>query len=125
MCGQWSKVSSMSIPRSSFGVTTTNGRIYCVGGYDGVHFLNTVEKYNPRTDRFAIFAKNTGKLFSLALFHLYLFVLQLLHNLFQMALRPRYANRPVRPGRGNGEHSPQVSPDLSRLLLTTDLLGIW
>jgi len=52
MCGQWSKVSNMSIPRSSFGVATSNGRIYCVGGYDGIHYLNTVEKYNPRTDRY-------------------------------------------------------------------------
>lgn len=51
MCGQWSKISNMSIPRSSFGVATSNGRIYCVGGFDGVHFLKTVEKYNPRTDR--------------------------------------------------------------------------
>ncbi len=53
MCGQWSKISNMSVPRSSFGscVSRSNGRIYCVGGYDGVHFVKTVEKYNPRTDR--------------------------------------------------------------------------
>lgn len=52
MSGQWSKISNMSVPRSSFGVAVSNGRIYCVGGFDGVHFLRTVEKYNPKTDRY-------------------------------------------------------------------------
>lgn len=40
----------MISPRSSFGVTVSRGRIYCLGGFSGESNLNTVEKYNPRTD---------------------------------------------------------------------------
>lgn len=36
--------------RSSFGVTISRGRIYCIGGFSGESVLNTVEKYNPRID---------------------------------------------------------------------------
>ena len=36
--------------RSSFGVTVRKDRIYCLGGFNGQTVLNTVEKYNPRTN---------------------------------------------------------------------------
>nr|CAD7440605.1 unnamed protein product [Timema bartmani] len=41
----------MSVPRSNFGITVSFRRIYCLGGHDGIHYLNTVEKYNPHTNR--------------------------------------------------------------------------
>ena len=41
----------MSSRRSSVGVAVLNGRLYAVGGYDGVarQCLNSVEKYDPGT----------------------------------------------------------------------------
>jgi N-acetylneuraminic acid mutarotase len=41
----------MSVARGAFGTTVCNGRIYVIGGSDGIHLLNTVEKFNPRTNR--------------------------------------------------------------------------
>lgn len=43
-------VSPMISARSSFGITVSRGRIYCLGGFSGGSILNTVEKYNPRTN---------------------------------------------------------------------------
>lgn len=44
---------SMSVRRSSVGVTAWGGLIYAVGGYDGYmrQCLNTVEIYEPRANR--------------------------------------------------------------------------
>lgn len=41
----------MPVPRNSFSVAVSDKRIYCMGGSNAVHFLNTVEKFNPRTNR--------------------------------------------------------------------------
>ncbi|KAJ8894770.1 hypothetical protein PR048_000077 [Dryococelus australis] len=41
----------MSVPRGDFGITVCFGRVYCMGGRDGIHHLNTIEKYNPQTNR--------------------------------------------------------------------------
>jgi N-acetylneuraminic acid mutarotase len=41
----------MSVARSHFGTTVSNNRIYCLGGYDSIHYLNTVEKFNPVANR--------------------------------------------------------------------------
>ncbi|KAK3923947.1 Kelch-like protein diablo [Frankliniella fusca] len=51
LTNQWCFVSPMSIARASFGISVSDNRIYCVGGYNGVHYTNTVEKFNPRTNR--------------------------------------------------------------------------
>ncbi len=46
---KWLPVAPMSTRRSSVGVAVLNGRVYAVGGYDGVarQCLNSVEKYDP------------------------------------------------------------------------------
>ena len=46
---KWVAVAPMSTRRSSVGVGVLNGRVYAVGGYDGVarQCLNSVEKYDP------------------------------------------------------------------------------
>ena len=48
---KWTSVAPMSSRRSSVGVAVLNGRLYAVGGYDGVarQCLNSVEKYDPGT----------------------------------------------------------------------------
>jgi N-acetylneuraminic acid mutarotase len=51
LTNQWTLLTPMSVARSSFGTTVWNGRIYVIGGCDGIHLLNTVEKFNPRTNR--------------------------------------------------------------------------
>lgn len=51
----WSNVASMSTRRSSVGVAILNGRLYAVGGYDGVarQCLNSVECYDSETDEWS------------------------------------------------------------------------
>ncbi|KAJ1529501.1 hypothetical protein ONE63_006274 [Megalurothrips usitatus] len=51
LTNQWSFLTPMSLARASFGITVSDNRIYCIGGYNGVNYTNTVEKFNPRTNR--------------------------------------------------------------------------
>ncbi|XP_034249410.1 kelch-like protein 5 [Thrips palmi] len=51
LTNQWFIMAPMPYARASFGISVVDGRIYCVGGYNGVNFTNTVEKFNPRTNR--------------------------------------------------------------------------
>ena len=51
LTNQWTYMSPMSVGRASFGITVSDNRIYCMGGFNGVNFANTVEKFNPRTNR--------------------------------------------------------------------------
>ena len=48
---QWSAVTKMSCARGGVGVAALGGRIYAVGGHDGTNYLNSVEAYDPLTDR--------------------------------------------------------------------------
>ncbi|MCW3996261.1 MAG: hypothetical protein NWE98_08975 [Candidatus Bathyarchaeota archaeon] len=41
----------MPTARGGFGLAVANGKIYAIGGTDGENQLNTVEEYNPQTDR--------------------------------------------------------------------------
>jgi len=41
----------MLIKRCRLGVATLNGKLYACGGYDGSTFLQTVEEYDPQTDK--------------------------------------------------------------------------
>ncbi|XP_071824910.1 kelch-like protein 18 [Apostichopus japonicus] len=43
----WKEMKSMTTPRSRVGVTVLNGKLYAVGGYDGISRLNTVEVFDP------------------------------------------------------------------------------
>jgi kelch-like protein 8 len=49
--GKWTPVASLSCPRGGVGVAALGGRLYAVGGHDGCNYLNSVESYNPITDR--------------------------------------------------------------------------
>ena len=43
---QWSLLAEMSIGREGAGLVVANDMIYCIGGYDGVNLLNSVERYD-------------------------------------------------------------------------------
>lgn len=51
LTNQWTFMAPMSAARASFGISVSDNRVYCVGGYNGVNYTNTVEKFNPRTNR--------------------------------------------------------------------------
>ena len=40
---------SMSVGREGAGLIVANDMLYCIGGYDGVNLLNSVERYDPNT----------------------------------------------------------------------------
>lgn len=46
--GRWSPVPSMSSKRSSVGVATLDGELYCVGGNDGSMCMASGERFNAR-----------------------------------------------------------------------------
>jgi len=43
----WTVLSSMSFPRDAVGVSVLGDKVYAVGGYDGQHYLKSVETYDP------------------------------------------------------------------------------
>eukprot|EP00795_Rhopilema_esculentum_P009185 gene9185-16859_t len=46
----WTSMKPLNIPRHQLGVTELNGKIFAVGGSDGMRRLNTVEYYTPKDD---------------------------------------------------------------------------
>lgn len=42
----------MLMKRCRLGVAILNGKLYACGGYDGSTFLQTVEEYDPQTDKY-------------------------------------------------------------------------
>lgn len=44
----------MSTPRSTVGVVVLDGKLYAVGGRDGSSCLNSVECYDPNTNRWTL-----------------------------------------------------------------------
>jgi len=42
----------MRVPKSDMAVAATDNRIYVIGGFNGVNYLNTVEVYNPSIGEF-------------------------------------------------------------------------
>lgn len=46
--GHWTSVPSMNNRRSSSGVATLNGMLYCVGGNDGTMCMSNGERLNVR-----------------------------------------------------------------------------
>lgn len=50
----WKQVSTMSGRRLQFGVAVLDGRLYVVGGRDGLKTLNTVECYNPHSKTWSV-----------------------------------------------------------------------
>jgi kelch-like protein 10 len=52
---EWKSVSPMVIAKCAFGATTVSNRyIYTVGGYDGQERLNTIERYDYKTDKWTL-----------------------------------------------------------------------
>ena len=48
---KWESVFRLSCPRGGVGLAALGGRLYAVGGHDGKNYLNSVEAYDPLTDR--------------------------------------------------------------------------
>ena len=48
--GKWSLVASMNTPRCNFDMVSYNGKLYAIGGFDGIDALDSIEVYNPATD---------------------------------------------------------------------------
>jgi kelch-like protein 2/3 len=46
----------MNMGRSSVGLTSCNGALYCGGGFGGRVFLNSVECYTPHNDTWKVVA---------------------------------------------------------------------
>ncbi|XP_063684776.1 kelch-like protein diablo [Bolinopsis microptera] len=53
---RWIQVAPMNMGRSSVGVTSCNGALYCGGGFGGRVFLNSVECYTPYDDTWKVVA---------------------------------------------------------------------
>ena len=51
---QWSFIAPMTTARSTVGVAVLNGRLYAVGGRDGSACLNSVESYDPHTNKWSV-----------------------------------------------------------------------
>ncbi|KAA0200639.1 Kelch protein 18 [Fasciolopsis buskii] len=47
--GRWELAEHMPSQRSRIGVVGLNGRLYAIGGFDGISRLNTTEVYDPKT----------------------------------------------------------------------------
>lgn len=46
----WTPIANMLSRRSSAGVAVLEGMLYVAGGNDGTSCLNSVERYNPKTN---------------------------------------------------------------------------
>ena len=51
----------MQAPREGAGLTNLDGILYCVGGYDGNHVLNSIERYDPRIGQWTGLAPMTSR----------------------------------------------------------------
>jgi influenza virus NS1A-binding protein len=59
---KWKKCSKLPYPRSNAGVCALDGKIYCIGGWNGQAGIRQCEVYCPQTDTWASIAKlNTGR----------------------------------------------------------------
>lgn len=53
---RWTSVKSMHTRRLAVGVAVVNRLMYAIGGFDGVHRLNTVECYHPENNAWSMVA---------------------------------------------------------------------
>ncbi|CAH8477127.1 unnamed protein product [Dicrocoelium dendriticum] len=63
--GQWTEIASLEVPRSRVGLAVTGGRLYAIGGYDGITHLRTVECFHPPSsdaDNYVLGASDTVSL---------------------------------------------------------------
>jgi len=52
----WQELGSMNVPRSELGLALLDGSIYAVGGWEGSHRLDSVERYNRATNTWSMIA---------------------------------------------------------------------
>lgn len=57
--GSWTAVTPMLTKRCRLGVATLNDKLYVCGGYDGATFLQSVEMYDPDTDKYVAYTIQT------------------------------------------------------------------
>lgn len=50
---QWTMIANISSPRDAVGVCILGERVFAVGGYDGQHYLQDVESYDPVTNEWS------------------------------------------------------------------------
>ncbi len=53
---QWGMLGNMRVGREGAGLVFASDAMYCIGGYDGVNLLNSVEKYDPHTGQWSTVA---------------------------------------------------------------------
>jgi kelch-like protein 18 len=53
---RWSMVAPMNVMRSRVALVSNMGKLWAIGGYDGVCNLSTVEVYDPSTDSWSFVA---------------------------------------------------------------------
>jgi influenza virus NS1A-binding protein len=59
---KWKKCSKLPFSRSNAGVCALNGRIYCIGGWNGQAGIKQCDSYDPETDTWSSIAPlNTGR----------------------------------------------------------------
>lgn len=59
---KWKKCSKLPFSRSNSGVCALNGKLYCIGGWNGQHGIKQCDVYCPETDTWtAIAPLNTGR----------------------------------------------------------------
>ena len=50
---EWHMVASMNKRRCGVGVAVLDDLLYAVGGHDGSSYLNSVERYDPKTNQWS------------------------------------------------------------------------
>ena len=50
---EWQMVCSMNKRRCGVGVAVLDDLLYAVGGHDGSSYLNSVERYDPKTNQWS------------------------------------------------------------------------
>jgi len=59
---KWRKCSKLPFSRSNAGVCALNGKIYCIGGWNGQSGIKQCDVYDPETDKWTSIASlNTGR----------------------------------------------------------------
>lgn len=53
---QWTYIASMNVMRSRVALVANGGKLYAIGGYDGVTNLSTVEVYDPEKNEWSFVA---------------------------------------------------------------------
>jgi N-acetylneuraminic acid mutarotase len=52
----WDYVASLNIPRRALTAVTLPDGIYAIGGYDGINYLNSVEKFDEMKNKWTLIA---------------------------------------------------------------------